>query len=182
MYFKNNAAKKQARHFNSGGSMHISAIGQDSHRFEPEGSAKPLVLGGVVIPGCAGLAGNSDADVVLHAITNAISGLHGIPVLGAVSDDLCLKKGIRDSRIYCAKSLELLTAYRLVHVSVSIEAQRPHLAEHLPAMRESIAKLLSLPAHHVALTATSGEGLTAFGRGEGIQAFAVASAEKKSGQ
>ena len=161
----------------SKGFRHFSAIGQDSHRFEPEGSAKPLVLGGVTIPGCSGLAGNSDADVVLHAITNAISGLHGIPVLGAVSDELCLKKGICDSRVYLAKSLELLTKYRLVHLSVSIEAQRPLLAAHLPAMQGSIAGLLSLPPHHVALTATSGEGLTSFGRGEGIQVFAVASAE-----
>jgi len=157
--------------------MFISAIGQDSHRFEPEDSAKPLVLGGVTIPGCVGLSGNSDADVVLHAITNAVSGLHGVPVLGAISDDLCLKRGVRDSRVYCAKSLELLTKYRIVHVSVSIEAKRPHLAAHIPVMQRSIAELLSLSADHVGLTATSGEGLTAFGRGEGIQAFAVVSAQ-----
>ena len=159
------------------GSMFISAIGQDSHRFEPEDSAKPLVLGGVTIPGCVGLSGNSDADVVLHAITNAVSGLHGVPVLGALSDELCLKKGIRDSRVYLGRSLALLTKYRLVHVSVSIEAQRPRLAGHLQAMRESIARICLLTENHVALTATSGEGLTAFGRGEGIQAFAVVSAQ-----
>jgi 2-C-methyl-D-erythritol 2,4-cyclodiphosphate synthase len=163
-------------------SVPIAAVGQDSHRFESEGSAKPLVLGGVTIPGCPGLAGNSDADVVLHAITNAVSGLHGVPVLGAVSDDLCLKKGVRDSRVYCAKALELLKEYQLVHVSVSIEAQRPRLAGYLPAMRESIAEACSLSVEHVALTVTSGEGLTAFGRGEGIQAFAVVSALKASGR
>ena len=159
--------------------MYISAIGQDSHRFESEASDKPLVLGGVTVPRCTGLAGNSDADVVLHAITNAVSGLHGVPVLGRIADDLCLRQGIKDSRAYLAKALEMLTRYRLVHVSVSLEAKRPILAPHLGAMQESIARLLSLSPEHVAITATSGEGLTAFGRGEGIQAFAVVSAESK---
>ena len=157
--------------------MVISGLGQDSHRFENEGSSKPLLLGGIIIPGCVGLDGNSDADVVLHAITNAISGLHGIPVLGAVSDDLCLKQDIRDSRVYLAKSLELLTKHKVTHISISIEAKRPRLAEHLPAMRESVARLLALPVEHAAITATTGEGLTAFGRGEGIQAFALVTAE-----
>jgi 2-C-methyl-D-erythritol 2,4-cyclodiphosphate synthase len=160
--------------------MYISAIGQDSHRFEPEGSNKHLIIGGSFIPECVGLAGNSDADVVLHAITNAISGLHGVPVLGKTADDLCIKGGIRDSRVYLAKALELLTDYKLVHVSITVEAKRPRLAEHLHAIRESIAGLLSIPFAHVALTATSGEGLTAFGRGEGIQVFAIVTACSKS--
>jgi 2-C-methyl-D-erythritol 2,4-cyclodiphosphate synthase len=159
--------------------MSISAIGQDSHRFEAEGSSKPLLLGGVSIPGCVGLRGNSDADVVLHAITNAISGLHGTPVLGTMTDDLCVKEGITDSRIYLAKSLDLLVAHELTHLSISIEAARPHLASHIRRIRESIAGLLALPIGHVAVTATSGEGLTAFGRGEGIQAFAIMTAEGK---
>ena len=73
--------------------MYISAIGQDSHRFEPIGSAKPLILGGVQVNGFRGLAGNSDADVILHAITNGISGISGVNILGTISDDLCLKKG-----------------------------------------------------------------------------------------
>jgi len=177
MVKKNNKVKPGRTYY--AGTL-IAAVGQDSHPFEPEGTAKPLVLGGVTIPGCPGLAGNSDADVVLHAITNAVSGLHGVPVLGAISDELCLTRGIRDSRVYCARSLELLTKYRLVHVSVSIEAQRPRLAGHLPAMRKSIARICSLTEEHVALTATSGEGLTAFGRGEGIQAFAVVSAQTEN--
>jgi 2-C-methyl-D-erythritol 2,4-cyclodiphosphate synthase len=177
--------KKNRNTFRAGrsaarGGVCIAALGQDSHSFEPEGSAKPLVLGGVAIPGCPGLAGNSDADVVLHAITNAVSGLHGVPVLGPLSDELCLGKGVRDSRVYLAKSLEFLKGCRLVHVSVAIEAKRPRLAGYLPVMRKSIAGVCSLSQKQVALTATSGEGLTAFGRGEGIQAFAVVSALRHS--
>jgi 2-C-methyl-D-erythritol 2,4-cyclodiphosphate synthase len=174
--------KKNTTNIPLSGPLCISAIGQDSHRFEPAGSVKPLVLGGVTIPGCIGLSGNSDADVVLHAITNAVSGLHCLPVLGAISDDLCLNKGVRDSSVYLARALELLTGHRLVHVSVSIEAQRPRLADYLPALRKSIAGILSLTEEHVAITATSGEGLTAFGRGEGIQAFAVVSAQTEDKQ
>ena len=159
--------------------MYISAIGQDSHRFEPESSDKPLVLGGMVIPGCVGLEGNSDGDVVLHAITNAVSGLHGVPVLGKIADDLCIKRGVTDSRKYLATALDMLAKFTVIHVSISIEAHRPRLAAHLSAMQLSIGNLLSLPVEHVALTATSGEGLTSFGKGEGINVFAVVSAKSK---
>ena len=97
-----------------------------------------------------------------------------------MTDDLCLKEGITDSRIYLAKSRDLLVAHELTQLSISIEAARPHLASHIHRMRESIAGLLALPIGHVAVTATSGEGLTAFGRGEGIQAFAIITAEGDS--
>lgn len=160
--------------------MYISSIGQDSHRFESQDSSKPLILGGVIIPQCVGLKGNSDADVVLHAITNAISGLSGINILGKVSDDICLKQGITDSRVYLTEALKTVLDYRILHVSVTVEALRPHLADHIPAIRESIAKLLSLETSHVGFTATSGEKLTGFGRGEGIGVFAIVSAQKLS--
>lgn len=158
--------------------MFISAIGQDSHRFEPDDSKKTLVIGGVTIGGCPGLSGNSDADVLLHAITNGISGLSGINILGKISDELCLQKGITDSRVYLHEALKTLSNIKITHVSISIEARRPHLAKHILSIRESVAKLLSIPVESVGLTATSGEGLTAFGKGEGIQAFVIISAQK----
>lgn len=76
------------------------AIGQDSHRFCEEENGKKLILGGVPIDGCPGLSGNSDADVILHALTNAISGITCVNILGKVADDLCLKEGITDSSVY----------------------------------------------------------------------------------
>ncbi len=158
--------------------MYISAIGQDSHRFEPVGSSKPLILGGVQLTGQRGLMGNSDADVILHAITNAVSGISGVNILGKVSDDLCLKQGIIDSRVYLCEALKTLGEWKLSHVSISIEARRPHLAEHIEEIRNSIAVLLSLAAENIGLTATSGEGLTEFGKGEGIQVFVIVSAYK----
>jgi len=158
--------------------MYISAIGQDSHRFEPEGSKKPLMLGGVMISGCVGLAGNSDADVVLHALTNAVSGLHGIPILGKIADEMCLRDKITDSRAYLEKALEYLKSHTILHVSLSIEASRPFLSQHLPKIKESVASMLSLSPLHVAITATTGEGLTAYGKGEGMQVIAIISAKE----
>lgn len=162
--------------------MYISALGQDSHRFEPEGSKKQLVLGGVAIPECVGLAGNSNADVILHAVTNAISGLHGIPILGKIADDMCLREGITDSRAYLEKALEYLSNHTLLHISIALEGSRPRLAVHLPKIRHSIAQMLSLSPTHVVITVTSGEGLTSFGRGEGIQALAIVSAKEIENQ
>jgi len=161
----------------SDGCVSVSAIGQDSHRFESNDSSKPLVLGGVTIPNCVGLEGNSDADVILHAVTNAVSGISGQNILGKISDDLC-RNGQTDSRVYLEKAVETLKAgeWKLTHVSISIEAKRPHLADHIPAIKKSIASILSLQENDIGLTATTGEGLTAFGRGEGIQALVIVSA------
>ena len=156
--------------------MHFSAIGQDSHRFEPEGSEKPCMLGGIAIPGVPGLSGNSDADVILHAVCNALSGLSGVTVLGTVTDKMCLEEGITDSREYVKKAVATLGSIRLRHLSITVEAKRPHLAGHVSAIRSSLAELVGLPPGHVGLTATTGEGLTAFGRGDGVAAFVIASA------
>jgi 2-C-methyl-D-erythritol 2,4-cyclodiphosphate synthase len=155
-----------------------TAIGQDSHRFELETSGKPLMMGGIKIPGCTGLAGNSDADVILHAVINAISGISGVNILGEVCDELCLKKGITDSRIYLQKALELLSKYKITHLSLSVECKRPRLAPHIDAIKSSLAGLLSLKTTDIGLTATTGEGLTGVGSGEGIQVFAIVTAQK----
>ena len=157
----------------------ISSIGQDSHRFLPEGESaaqdRPLVLGGLVIEGCPPLDGNSDADVVLHALTNAISGLCGQQVLGQVADAMC-RQGIVDSRAYVSQALSFLGDIRLTHLSFSIEAKRPDLSAVIDRMRQEIADLVKLPVSRVAITATTGEDLTSFGRGQGISCFCVASA------
>lgn len=156
--------------------MFKCGIGQDSHAFEPEGSKKKCMLGGITIAGCRGLRGNSDADVALHALTNAISGISGINILGAVSDELCLVQGIIDSAVYLRKALDTLEGWRITHASISLECKRPVLAPHILAMRQSIARLLEVSVDDVGMTATSGEGLTAFGRGQGIAAIAIVSA------
>ena len=159
--------------------MYKTAIGQDSHRFEPEGSTKPLVLGGVRIPGCPGLAGNSDADVILHAITNTISSISGLNILGKIADELCLNEGITDSSVYLNKALDSLTDYKVIHVSLSIECKRPKLETHIQEIKKSLATLLSITPADIGLTATTGEELTEFGKGNGIRVLALITAQKK---
>jgi 2C-methyl-D-erythritol 2,4-cyclodiphosphate synthase len=153
------------------------AIGQDSHRFEPEDSEKKLVLGGVVIEGCPGLEGNSDADVVLHALTNAVSGITCVNILGSEADRMC-RQGITDSRAYLMAALShMKKGSRILHVSISIEALRPKLAPHIEMMRASIAELMGTGRESVGITATTGEGLTEFGKGSGIFCTAIVTAD-----
>ncbi len=154
----------------------IAAIGQDSHRFDLGNTQKKLILAGVEFEGETPLLGNSDADVVLHAITNAISGISGVNILGKISDDLCLKEGILDSSVYLKESIKTLQNHQLTHLSISIECQKPKITPMISKMKEKLAELLNLKVSQIGITATTGEGLTAFGRGEGIQVFVIVSA------
>lgn len=154
-----------------------SAIGQDSHAFAEEGEAggKMLILGGVPIPDCpVTVRANSDGDVLLHALTNAVSGITGRNILGAVADALCAQ-GVTDSAVYLREALHDLTLQgrKPVHISFSVECARPRLAPHVDAIRASVARLTGLPASEIGLTATSGEGLTACGQGKGIAVFCI---------
>ncbi|HEY9062094.1 MAG TPA: 2-C-methyl-D-erythritol 2,4-cyclodiphosphate synthase [Pseudobacteroides sp.] len=147
------------------------AIGQDSHRFDFNDNEKKLVLGGVTFEGEPPLQGNSDADVILHSVTNAISGITCVNILGKISDDLCLKDGITDSRVYLEEALKYLNNHKIVHLSISIECQRPKITPKISQIRNSLSKLLNIPEDSIGITATTGEGLTQFGQGLGIQVF-----------
>lgn len=147
------------------------AIGQDSHRFDFENKDKQLILGGVVFDGHVGLLGNSDADVVLHAITNAVSGITCKNILGKVSDDMC-KSGITDSEEYLKEALKYLEN-KIEHLSISIECKTPKITPLIEKMRENIARILDVTPNQIGITATTGEGLTEFGKGEGISVFCI---------
>lgn len=153
-----------------------TGLGQDSHRFDFKNKTKKLKLGGVEFYGKPPLQGNSDADVVLHALCNAISGVSCINILGAISDALCFEEGITDSRRYVQEALDSLGDWRLTHVSCSIECKIPKITPKIPEMKASISELLGLSKSDVGITATSGESLTAFGRGEGIQVLCIVTA------
>lgn len=146
-------------------------IGQDSHRFDFSNTEKKLILGGVVFEDCLPLEGNSDADVILHSITNAISGVTCVNILGKTSDDMCFNQGITDSREYLKEALKYLDDSRIVHVSISVECQTPKITPKIPELRKSISSLLGIPENCVGITATTGEGLTQFGQGNGVQVF-----------
>ena len=148
-----------------------TAIGQDSHRFDDKGSKKPLVLAGVEFCGEDPLEANSDGDVVLHAVTRAVSGITTVDVLGPKTK-MFLAEGITDSRVYLKEGLKDLQG-TVVHLSVSIECSRPQIAPKIAEMRKSLASLLNTDEKNIGITATSGEGLTEAGKGNGIFVFAA---------
>lgn len=149
-----------------------TGVGLDSHRFVEGDSDRPLVLGGLVFDDAPALSGNSDADVILHAVTDAISGVTGHTVIGAVADAMC-KEGVTDSKEYLKVALQDLGDWQISHLSIALECLRPKIDPKVPALRESLAQLLKVSVDDVCITATTGEGLNDCGRGLGIHATAV---------
>ncbi len=149
-----------------------TGIGLDSHRFVEGESDRPFVFGGLVFDDAPALSGNSDADVILHAVTDAISGVTGRTVIGAVADAMC-KAGITDSKAYLAEALKDLGDWQISHLSIALECLRPKVDPKVPALRESLAALLGISVDDVCITATTGEGLNDCGRGLGIHVTAV---------
>lgn len=147
------------------------AIGQDSHRIDYENKEKKLMLGGIEFKEEYSLNGNSDADVVLHAITNAVSGITCKNVLGKISDDMC-KNGITNSEEYLKEALKYLNE-NIVHLSISIECKVPKISPKIDDMRKNIARILNISENSIGITATTGEGLTEFGKGNGVSVFAI---------
>jgi 2-C-methyl-D-erythritol 2,4-cyclodiphosphate synthase len=148
-------------------------IGYDIHRFQ---EGRPLVLGGLTLAGETGLGGHSDADVLLHAVIDALLGAAGLGDIGQ-------RYPPGDPAYAGADSLRLLAevraaveeaGYRPENVDTTLIAERPKLAPHLARMRQAIAEALGLDAARVNVKATTNEGLGAIGRGEGIAAIAVA--------
>lgn len=151
-------------------------IGHDSHAYYQH-LGKPLILGGITIPDGQPLKSNSDGDVVLHALTNAISGLTGFNILGKVADEMCIRHGITDSSAYVKEALKYMGRSEIKHVSFSIECLTPRLENYIDDIRLSIAKLLAIDISCVGFTATTGEELTMFGRGKGILCTCIITAD-----
>ena len=156
-------------------------IGQDSHPFEKIEN-KPLVLGGIIISEKGGMKGNSDGDIIIHSLCNAISSAIGGDSLGTWSDEMCLKQGVDDSKKYLEYILNIVKSknYIVGNIAIAIEAKKPRLnIEIIKKIKESLAILLNISINQVGITFTSGEELTPFGRGEAIQAFSIVSLTKK---
>ncbi len=157
-----------------------TGIGQDSHRFLDPESSKPCILGGIIFEDTPGLAANSDGDVIFHALCNAITSLTGVLILGGIADDLCLKDGITDSQVYLEKAIETLGDQVITHVAITLEAKKPKFLQKRSDLRKNIASVMGISAGQVGLTATTGEGLTDFGCGDGIQCFCVITTQEDS--
>ena len=156
--------------------MNTVGIGYDVHRFVED---RPLVLGGVEIPHDRGLDGHSDADVLSHAIADAILGAAGERDIGHHFPNT-------DMSIRGISSLEILRRVRdvlaakgasIVNIDATLIAEEPKISPHLAAMKAALSEALSLPPERIGIKATTNEGMGFLGRGEGIAAMAVASVE-----
>ncbi len=157
--------------------MNRVGIGYDCHRLI---AGRPLILGGVQIPHELGLDGHSDADVLTHAVIDALLGACGLGDIGEHFPD-------SDERWRGADSIELLRSVagmvgdaglRILNVDCTVVMEQPKLAPHRRAISASIAAALALAPERVNIKVTTGEGMGFVGRGEGVGALAVASLER----
>ena len=157
--------------------MTRTGLGIDTHAFAP---GRRLVIGGVDIPHEEGLAGHSDADVLTHAVIDALLGAAGLGDIGQHFPDT-------DPRFEDADSIQLLRAvvvhlgdrgFAIGNVDATVVLERPRLAPYRDAIRDSLAAALGLASGDVNVKATTGERMGFVGRGEGAAALAVATLER----
>jgi 2-C-methyl-D-erythritol 2,4-cyclodiphosphate synthase len=155
-----------------------TGIGWDSHRLV---EGRPLVLGGIEIPFDRGLAGHSDADVLAHAVIDALLGAAGLGDIGEHFPDTDERWAGADS-IALLRSVVALVGKRglaVAHVDATVVMERPKLGPHKAAIRGSLAAALGVGAERVNVKATTGEGMGFVGRGEGVAALAVATVARR---
>lgn len=147
-------------------------LGYDLHRLV---EGRDLILGGVKIAFGRGLLGHSDADVVLHAVADALLGAAALGDIGELFPDTDARWSGLDSRLLLADVLERVAraGWRPVQCDLNILAQEPKLGPHKPAIRASLASLLAIPASAVNVKAKTGELVGAIGRGEAIACQAI---------
>ena len=154
-----------------------TGLGYDCHRFA---AGRRLVLGGIELPHDRGLAGHSDADVLTHAIIDALLGAAGLGDIGQHFPDT-------DEQYRDASSLDLLRTavamlmhrgVSIVHVDATVVIERPHVAPLRDEIRMSLAEALGISPEHVSVKATRGEGMGFVGREEGAAALAIATVER----
>ena len=152
-------------------------LGHDTHRLGPD---RPLILGGLRIEHSRGLIGHSDADVVLHALTDALLGAAGLGDIGDAYPDTDPKYKDCDSRFFVTETLKKLSEFgwRIGNVDLTIFAQEPKLGPIKSKMREHLAQMLGLAPDAVNVKAKTGEKVGAIGRAEAIGCHVVVLIEK----
>jgi 2-C-methyl-D-erythritol 2,4-cyclodiphosphate synthase len=155
-----------------------TGIGFDVHAFE---EGRKLILGGIEIPHNKGLAGHSDADVVLHAITDALLGSISLGDIGTHFPDDDPRYKNADSTIFLKRAHELLRnkGYYINNIDTVIMLQQPKISPHTQKMRERISKILDIGSDRISIKATTTEKLGFVGREEGISVMAVATVVRK---
>ncbi|MGI6087028.1 MAG: 2-C-methyl-D-erythritol 2,4-cyclodiphosphate synthase [Kiritimatiellia bacterium] len=156
-----------------------TGIGFDVHPFA---DGRRLVLGGVEIAGARGLAGHSDADVLCHALADALLGAVAYGDIGEHFPDSDPRWKDADSLKLLAHCAQMVTARdaRIINVDATVLAEYPKLAPHRERMRERLAAALQLPVDRISIKATTMEKLGSIGRGEGIAVIAIATVEQST--
>ncbi|XLQ19698.1 MAG: 2-C-methyl-D-erythritol 2,4-cyclodiphosphate synthase [Candidatus Moraniibacteriota bacterium] len=154
-------------------------IGQDSHPFG-EDENKRCVLGGVQVDDVIGFKGNSDGDVIMHALCAAIEQSLGRKNFSTYSDDMC-KDGITDSAEYLKVAISHMkeVGFEINNVGISVECKTPKILPIEDEIKQNLVPILKTDITNIGINATTGEGMTAFGRGEGVQVFVIVSLIKK---
>ena len=152
-------------------------MGFDVHRLVPD---RELWLGGIRIPHTMGLLGPSDADVLIHAICDALLGAANMRDIGYHFPDTSAETLNVDSKILLAKTIDLIASrgYRVGNVDATVCAERPKINPHVPAMKACLAHVMGIDEDDVSIKATTTERLGFTGREEGISAYAVVLIEK----
>lgn len=153
-------------------------FGYDVHRLEKE---RDLILGGVKIPYELGLQGHSDADVLVHAMMDALLGAAALGDIGKHFPDSDMRYKGADSLqlLSCVKNILSEQGWQIGNLDATIVAQKPKLADFIPQMRQNCADVLQISVDAVSIKATTTEHLGFEGRGEGISAFAVCMIEER---
>ena len=156
--------------------MNRVGIGYDVHQLK---AGRPLILGGVVIEHDTGLDGHSDADVLMHAICDAVLGAIGEEDIGSFFPPSDPQWKNAPSKIFLEEAARQITKRngQLINVDAMLIAEAPKITPHIPAMKENIATALGIAADAVGIKATTNETMGFVGRGEGMAAHAVASVE-----
>ena len=158
--------------------MRLSGIGYDCHRLS---AGRRLVIGGVEIPSERGLDGHSDADVLAHAVIDALLGAAGLGDIGEHFPDSEERYRDADSLKLLGTVLEMVRGLGLqvVNVDCTVVMEQPRLGPHRGEIRERLARALELTGERVNVKATSGEGMGFVGRGEGVAALAIVSLARR---
>ncbi len=156
--------------------MNRVGIGYDVHQLK---AGRPLILGGVVIEHDTGLDGHSDADVLMHAICDAVLGAIGEGDIGTFFPPSDRQWNNAPSRIFLEEAARQIAKRngRLINVDAMLIAEAPKITPYIPAMKKNIAAALGMTADAVGIKATTNEAMGFVGRGEGMAAHAVASVE-----
>jgi 2-C-methyl-D-erythritol 2,4-cyclodiphosphate synthase len=156
-------------------------IGYDVHAFAAPEAQRPLVIGGVTIPHKRGLAGHSDADVLLHALVDALLGAASLGDIGTHFPSSDPRWRDAESSAFLTHTLDLLReqGWRIGNVDATVVAEQPRMTPHIPAIRARLAAAMNIPLDAVSVKAKTTDGLGFTGRGEGIACYAVALIERE---